>query len=311
MASRSTHIGFEGVQDQLTRIPIGFEGLVQEYDNNVPTNSSSVNKNPNSSLPIQRNKVSSSEYALNIPKTMPSFSSSSSSKSNENSQVTVPRLFTSFLSAVYTEFYTVWFRKKWLIFSDNHKEIFLTLRSDISCYLTVQMAIDQNCFVNNKLPLLNQPECLLIRTEANNKSLFLPNSIISFEKFFDKNIKKFSHGKLIAILCESDKINNKLMFYKHSLTNHWYIFYNDLIKPSRSFSNILSNEEQHKLESILTENNHRKFIHPSELVLPLSSLCYHPITYIYISYRKIRNNLRSYQIHHQNIHNYTYVINNL
>ncbi|CAF0727775.1 unnamed protein product [Rotaria sp. Silwood1] len=281
MALGPADIGLQHVYDQLAQSYIGFEQYEQEYNNtnNISTNNSSVNTNHNSSLPIQRNNVLSSNSPSNIAKTMTY--SRYASTSNGNSQFPIKRLFTPFLSSVYTEIDTIWFRKKWLIFSDNRKETFLTLRSDISDYLTVQMAIDQNCFINSKLPLLNQPECLLIRTEGNNKSLFLPNSIISFGNFFDRN-KQLSQAKLIAIICESDKMKNKLMFYKHSATNHWYILNNDLINPSQSFSNILSNEEQLQLESLLKQNNHRKFIHPSELDRPLSALCYHPITYIYL-----------------------------
>ncbi|CAF1042298.1 unnamed protein product [Rotaria sordida] len=277
MHSTSANIGFQDLYTQLTEPHIGFERFVEECNNNIPTNNTSGNTNPNSSLPIQTNIISSSDYSSTILKTMPS----SSSKSNGNSHLSIKRLFTPFLSTIYIEIDTIWFQKKWLIFNDNHKETFLILCSDISNYLTVQMAINQNCFVNSKLPLRNQPECLLIRTEINNKSLFLPNSIISFENFFDRN-KNLSQGKLIAIICESDKIKNKLMFYKHSPKNHWYILHINRIKSSQSYSNILSDDEQFQLESILKQNNHRKFIHPSELVFPLSALCYHPITYVYL-----------------------------
>lgn len=209
---------------------------------------------------------------------MPSVSCSAESNNNSNSPVR--RLFTPFLSTIYNEIVTIWFQEKWLLFVNNHEETFLILYSDITGYLNVQMAINQNCFINSKYPLLKQPECLLIRTEKSNRSLFLPNSIISFEYYCDDGIKKTSHGKLMAIICESDKTDSKLMFYKHSSTNNWYVFYTKNSK-SQTYSNVLSNEQQFQLESILKENYHINFIHPSQLVFPLAALCNHPIIYVY------------------------------
>ena len=72
------------------------------------------------------------------------------------------------------------------------------------------------------------------------------------------------------------------MFYKHSPKNHWYIFYNDQIKLSQLYSNILSDAQQFQLEAILEGNNRTNFIHPSQLSFPLSALCNHPITYVYL-----------------------------
>jgi hypothetical protein len=202
---------------------------------------------------------------------------SSSMPYPSNSHFPERQLFTPFLSTIYTEIVTQWFKEEWLIFPDNHKETFLTLNSDIKDYLTAQMAIDNNSFVNTKLPLLNQPECLLIRTERNHKSLLLPNSIISLKPLLDT--KKSSQGKLIAIICNSLETNSKLMFYKHSPKNQWYIFYDNQFISS---SNLLSNEDQYQLESILEQNSNTNFIHPSQLSFPLSTLCNHPIIYVYL-----------------------------
>jgi hypothetical protein len=206
-------------------------------------------------------------------------SPSYSSRSNEKSHILKRQFFTPFLSAIYTEIITKWFKEDWLIYRDNHKETFLTLKSDIMGHLTIQMAINKNYFINTKLPLLEQPECLLIRTEKHTKSLVSPNRIISLEHLFDKTKKKSSQGKLIAIICNSDETNSKLMFYKHSPTNHWYIFYDNQLKSSQSYSNLLSNDQQYQLETIFEEN----FIHPSQLSFPLTVLCNHPIIYIYLT----------------------------
>jgi hypothetical protein len=138
------------------------------------------------------------------------------------------------------------------------------------------MAINQNCFINTKFPLISSPECLLIRTEINNKSLLLPNSIISFEHLLARK-NESSQGKLIAIICNEK--NSKIMFYKASSSNHWSMFDNNQIKSSRSYSYLLSNEQQLQLESILEQ---KKFIHPSQLSFPLSALCNHPIIFVYI-----------------------------
>jgi len=185
-----------------------------------------------------------------------------------------------FLSAIYTEFVTIWFKIKWLKFIDNHEETFLILNSDLTGYLTVQMAINKNCFVNSKLPLVYQPECLLIQTEIDNKSILLPNSIISLENLLDKTNKN-SQGKLIAIICNEK--NSKIMFYKSSSSNRWSIFYIDQINSSQSYSYILSDEQQLQFQTILEQNN---FISPSQLSFPLSTLYNHPIIFIYIIQKK-------------------------
>jgi hypothetical protein len=212
-------------------------------------------------------------------------SASYSCKLNQHSDLLLPHLCTPLLSAIYTEIVKIWFKEEWLIFADNHKETFLILKSDIIGCLTVQMAINQNFFINNKLPLLYQPECLLIRTEANNKSLFLANSSISLEHLFHRRrrpTEKLSQGKLIAIICQSNEINRKLMFYKHSIRNQWYILFNASTTSSKSYSKMLSNNEQVQLESILEQNNQTIVNHSSQLPFPLSAMCNHPITYVYI-----------------------------
>ncbi|CAF0753252.1 unnamed protein product [Adineta steineri] len=239
-------------------------------------------------LAIMTYKVTSHEYSkYTLPFQLPRCSSnysktvSSSSKSHENSHLISPRICTSVLSAAYTEINTIWFKEKWLTYSDNHKETFLILDSDRTKYLTVQTAINQKSFINNKLPLICRPECLLIRTQSNNKSLVLPNSTILLEQLFDRknrsDAKRFQ-GKLSAIICESNEINSKLMFYKDSIRNHWYVFFNDPTPLSQSYSNMLSNEEQDQLESISEDNLN----YSSQLHFPLNALHNHPVTYVYI-----------------------------
>ncbi|CAF0807601.1 unnamed protein product [Adineta steineri] len=256
MASNS---GYNEYNSHGRRPYIGFEGLFANENNELSANYSSEN-------------TSSSNYSKTV---------SSSSKSHENSHLISPRICTSVLSAAYTEINTIWFKEKWLTYSDNHKETFLILNSDRTKYLTVQTAINQKSFINNKLPLICRPECLLIRTQSNNKSLVLPNSTISLECLFDRknrsDAKRFQ-GKLSAIICESNEINSKLMFYKDSIRNHWYVFFNDPTPLSQSYSNMLSNEEQDQLESISEENLN----YSSQLHFPLNALHNHPVTYVYI-----------------------------
>jgi len=220
---------------------IGFERLEED---NIPVNHSSNS---------QTNRTSSSIIPF----------------SNENSHLSV---LVSYLSTVYNEIVEQWCQIKWLRSFDNHQETFLILNPDLTGYLTVQIAINEKCFRNSQFPLLNQPECLLIRTENDNKSFLLPNSIISLENLLNRK-SKFTYGKLIAIICNEQ--NSQIMFYKALSSNDWYIFYNNQKNSSR----LLTDEQQIQLEAILKQENQ---IQLSQLSFPLSSLCKHPIIFVYI-----------------------------
>jgi len=86
----------------------------------------------------------------------------------------------------------------------------------------------------------------------------------------------------MAILCHSNETNSKQMFYKDFQSNSWYIYY-DQSMFSHSHSNILSNEEQYQLESFIQQKNP---IDLSKFTPPLSTLCNHPIVYVYIPEEK-------------------------
>ncbi len=202
----------------------------------------------------------------------------------DQSHLLIPHL-PSFISTIYTELVTQWFKIKWLRFTDNHEETFLILNSDITDYLTVQTAIDQNCFVNTKSSLRDPPECVLIRTEMHSRSLLLPNSMISLEHLLDRP-DGLCLGKLIAIIC--NETTSKIMFYKACSSDRWYIFYNDQRTSSQSYSHMLSDEQQLLLESVMEQHHpqhSRNFIQPSELPYPLSALSNHPISFVYMVQR--------------------------
>ncbi|UJR25548.1 hypothetical protein I4U23_006893 [Adineta vaga] len=198
----------------------------------------------------------------------------------------VRRVHTPMFSAIYDEIVTVWFKIQWLIFDENHQETFLMLKSYITDCVTIQKAIDQKSFVNNKYHLHNLPECLLIRTESDSNTIFLPNSILSFDRLLHKSIRSNEYqfqGQLIAILCKLNEKDSKLMFYKHLRTNIWYTYFNNPDVSSEYHSNMLCDGEQTQLETIGEENNQRHFNHSSQLTFPLSALTIHPITYVYLT----------------------------
>jgi hypothetical protein len=214
-------------------------------------------------------------------------SSSHSSRHNNHSHTTArkslsyPQLF-----AIYNEIVNEWCREQWFTFVDNRTETYLTLDSKTNELVTVQTAINQYQLTSGKTLIRSQPECLLIQTKSNAKSLFIPNSMISLENLCDNNSDiKLCRYKLMAIVCHSNETNSKLMFYKDFQSNSWYIYYDQSIL-SHSHSNILSNEEEYQLESFIQQKNH---IDLSKLTSPLSALCHHPIIYVYIPEKSNEN----------------------
>lgn len=244
------------------------------------------NNIPHASLPNQVNYTSPVDHPSTSAKTMPA--PSRTSKSSKISSLHMRSGFTSFLSNIYTEFTSFWLQENWLTFTDNHKETFLNLNRDITGCSTIQMAIDNKYFSNRQLPLLEHPECLLIRKEPTSKSLILPSANISFQTLVNKHkraSRNFCQAKLIAIICNLEEINAVIMFYKHSPKNQWYMFYNDGFEQSQSYSQRLSNEEESKLESILTQNDCATSIDLSQLPFPLSALFTGSVIYVYLAQR--------------------------
>ena len=166
---------------------------------------------------------------------------------------------------------------------------------DIFCFLSnsnklisVQMAIDQHCLKTGTSSLIAKPECLLIRTRSNTKTLILPNSFISIDNLIDNRFNEEScKYKLLAIVCETDETNTAFMFYKDKHLNHWHVYY-DQSAVSPAYCNILSNKEQCQLESLIHDNSHINYIDVSEFTPPLSFLQNHPIFYVYIPEKMIK-----------------------
>jgi hypothetical protein len=231
--------------------------------------------NPNQTL---RDSFSHSNHSPFTSRTTPS--SSHSPKRDTNSPISSKKsLSCPQLDAIYSEITNEWYNEQWLTFVDNHKETYLTLDSNPTQFLTVQMAINQYNLKSGRTLLLAQPECLLIRTKSKIKTIFPPNAFISIDNLCDNHTgQKLFPYKLMAIICHSNETNSKLMFYKDFKTNSWYVFYDRSITLP-SYSNILSHEEQYQLESVIHQENH---IDLSNLITPLSALCNHPIVYVYI-----------------------------
>ena len=211
--------------------------------------------------------------------------SSGSSNSYGDAQLLCRRLCTPMLASVFSEIVNIWFKERWLVFAENQQETFLILDADITGRLTVQKAIDQNSFVNTQHYLLALPDCLLFRTEPHNRSLFLPNTTISFDHLLHKKLRSNDHssrGQLVAILCKSAENSGRFMFYKHLQRNAWYIYFNDPVTSAKSYSHMLSQEEQGQLESATERNSQNHADHASQLAFPLSALTNHPITYVYL-----------------------------
>lgn len=254
MSSKPIPIRSRDLSAQRRRSDTGYEGS----ENDISTHRSSL---PNS--PIRANRNSS----------VPSRSISSSLHLS-NEHVLLP-----FLSSIYTEITDHWCQIDWLHFADNQHMTFLVLNPTITDYLTVQTALDDSRFITPKLPLLDQPECLLIRTEDDHRSLLSPNSIISLKRLLSPG-EKSSYGKLMAIICQ-DK-NMKIMFYQAVSTDRWAVFYKDLKNSSQSSASILSDRHQRHLNTILEQEIPMNLIEPTQLQYPLSALYKHPIIYVYI-----------------------------
>ncbi|CAF0814364.1 unnamed protein product [Rotaria sordida] len=280
MQSRSSRIGFEGILSGEQKSYIGFE----QYEGDQKQHALPVYPltdtmpNPNRSL---QNNFSDSNYSSSIAQTMPSpahsFKQNTKSSTSTTKNLSYPHLF-----AIYNEIVNEWSQIQWLIFVDNHKEIYLTLDINTKECLTVQMAINQYYLTSGRALLFSRPECLLIRTKSKSKSLVLPNSIISIDNLLENNIaQQLFRYKLLAILCDSIETNSKLMFYKDKQSNNWYVYYNQSISIP-SHSNILSNDEQIQIESFIQENNQINHINLSKFTSPLSALHNHPIIYVYI-----------------------------
>ncbi|CAF3423615.1 unnamed protein product [Rotaria sp. Silwood1] len=280
MQSRSPRIGFEGILSDEKKSFIGFEQYEDESKEHVIPAYPLNDTMPNPNRPLG-NDFFDSNYSSSIAQSIPSPSHSLRPNTNTSTStrksLSYPELF-----AIYNEIVNEWFQVEWLIFVDNHKETYLTLDYNTKDYITVQMAIDQYYLKSGRTLLVFQPECLLIRTRTKSKSLFLPNSNISIHNLLENNnSQRLSRYKLLAILCDSNETNSKLMFYKDKQSNNWYVYYNQSIS-SPSHSNILSNDEQYQLESFIQHNNQINHIALSKFTSPLSALFNHPIIYVYI-----------------------------
>jgi hypothetical protein len=210
----------------------------------------------------------------------PSFVSGITSSSSEHhthskrKSLSFPQLF-----AIYNEIVNEWCKEQWLTFIDHHTETYLTLDLKTNEILTVQTAIDRYYLTTGELFLHSQPECLLIRTESKTETLVIPNSIISLENIYNNDgIHRILRYKLMAIISHSNKTNSKVMFYKDSHLNSWFIYYDQSIL-SHSHSSILSEEDQNQLQSYIEQKNS---LNPLKFTSPLSTLCNHPIIYVYM-----------------------------
>lgn len=232
---------------------------------------------PNPNQTLQNNYAQFSSPST-IRRAMPSSSYASENTTHPSApsrkNLSYPQLF-----AIYSEIVNEWCKQQWLLFVDDHAETFLTLDVNTNRSLTVQTAIDRHHLTTGKTFLRSPPECLLIRTEPNTDTLFVPNLIISLENLYDNGTgHRLARYKLMAMICHSKKTNSKLMLYKASQLDSWFVYYDQSIL-SHSRSNRLSDEEKEQLESFL-EPNHR--IDPSKFTSPLSALCNHPIIYVYM-----------------------------
>jgi hypothetical protein len=231
--------------------------------------------NPNEAV---RNNFSHSDYSPSTYISMPPIPQSL--KRDTNSHISSRKSLSSpQLSAIYKEIVDEWYNEKWLTFVDNHTETYLTLDGNTTEFLTTQMAIAGYYLKSGRTSLISEPEILLIRTKSKSKTVFSPNSNISLGNLYENHIgQRLFRYKLLAIICHSNETNSKLMFYKDFRTHSWYIYYDESVTIP-AHSNVLSNEEQSQLESIIQVENHLDL---SYLIFPLSALCNHPIVYVYI-----------------------------
>ena len=180
------------------------------------------------------------------------------------------------LSAVYDEIVNQWCKERWLTFVDESTKTFLTLDSRSNGSITIQRAIDRHHLTTGNTSLRSLPECLLIRTKSKNETVFVPNSTLSLENLCA--VHQCLRYQLMAIICHSNETNSKLMFYRSPQINSWFVYYDQPI-PSHSHSSRLSDDEQDQLESFIQQAHS---MDPFEFPSPLSALCNHPITYVYM-----------------------------
>ena len=254
MSSKPIPIGFQDVHAQLRR---------SDPEYNESANSMPINLSSYSNSPIRRHRRSSTPRQS---------TSSSFDLPNEN-------LLLPFLSSIYTEIVDEWSQIDWLNFADYQPMTFLVLNSTIGDDLTVQTALNEHRFTIPKQPLLNQPECLLIRTEYDHQSLLAPNSVISLQPLFHPRKISFS-GKLMAIICHSKHM--KIMFYKALSANDWAVLYKNEKSAKESSAKILSDEHRRQLNNILEQDIPMNLIESTQLAFPLSALYNHPIIFVYI-----------------------------
>ena len=209
---------------------------------------------------------------------------------HESHPVRPPKRTLSFpqLFAIHNEITGEWFQTKWLTFSDNHQETFLGLNTGASEFSTLQAAIDEY-HPGPRGPLTALPECLLLRTKSNAKTVFAPNATLSLDSLMGHtHAQSTDHYKLLAMVGHSDtssSSSSKVMFYRDLPSNAWFVFY-ERSAACDAHSNRLSDELQDKLESFIPKQHRSIDFDPSVLMnSPLSVLCNHPMVYVYLGER--------------------------
>lgn len=229
---------------------------------------------PNPNQILRNNHVWSDDPPF-IPRPMPSLSYV---PSNDGYPSVTSRKSLSYfqLFAAYNEIVNEWCKERWLTFVDQCTETFLTLDARSNQSLTIQQAIDRYHLTSGKTLLRSLPECLLIRTESESETIFIPNASLSLENLCPTHL--FLKYQLMAIICHSEKTNSQLMFYRTAQMNAWFVYYDQSIS-SPAHSSRLSDDEQYQLESFIQQTHP---IDPLRFSFPLSTLCNHPIIYVYL-----------------------------
>jgi hypothetical protein len=188
------------------------------------------------------------------------------------------------LSAIYNEILTVWFEEPWLHFTDDHRQIFLTVdnNSNNHCFLTVQNAIDLFRSNHRDRFLVYQPECLLVKVIQRTNTLFIPNRHVTLQEFYRTihNDDYYSY-RLLAVLCCTKHGQNTLMFYKDVPSNSWQIYCrpDDTVDCSTS----LSDDEHDQLELFVSQANRLNladvFVGDSARLMALYN---YPIVFVYL-----------------------------
>lgn len=211
-----------------------------------------------------------------VPRAMPSSSFYVPENRRYSSGTSRKSLSCQHLSAAYDEIVNQWCKERWLTFVDQSTKTFLTLDSRSNDSLTIQQAIDRYQLTTGNSFLRSLPECLLIRAKSKSETIFIPNSIVSLENLC--TVDQLLRYQLIAIVCQLNEPNNKLMFYRTSQINSWFVYYDQPV-GSHPQSNRLTDDEQYQLESFIQQTHS---IDPFEFTCPLSALCNHPIIYVYM-----------------------------